>query len=911
MPDEPTALPSTPPPPTEADYDAIHAAVMETVRGRWFLAEFAKRNRHADTDLILAAIDRVEVLSRERPAVSSAERVHFDLVEMAKAIAQTRTEIASIKPDGDAKGSLSEASEELDSIVNTTERATSDILAAAEHVQEIAWTLRERGADQEVCDALDRRATDIYTACSFQDLTGQRTRKVVEVLRFLEERIRAMIDIWGHAGPAPADVAAAPHLGAAAEQLDQPDIDRIMPVMAASAAESAADRHGAPAKTALAPDEPTGLSLMTWHGADAPSPPSGEEGRGEGISPRVITNEMLRDDSAPLTATLAPRKSGLADWRINSAELGQARVRMQGEGALAPCEPYAIALDQVGAWLASEPPPEPEAACEGKPVALVSAPEPAAAAAPEPAAVEAAPAPEAQPEPDVAREPEPVALVSAPEPAAVEAAPAPEPQPEPEVAREAEPVALVSAPQLALEPAAAPAPAAVETAPAPEPQPEPEVAREAEPVALVSAPEPALEPVAAPAPAPAAVEAAPVPEPRREPEVAREPEPVALEAAPEPEAAPAPEPAAVEAAPAPEPQSEPEVAREAESIALESAPQPAPEPEPITAPEPGPEPAAAAMGAARSDPTDMLRRILALIRPPDATPADTAGVQAPESEASEGRRFVATIAVSEIEESDQSAAATGAQAASARGATAASAPPAANAEDSVNTPKSRIAQLTVDQAVSELLLKALARVAAATPRPAVAAAATTEPIAADAPAPAAAAEAPHAEAAAAEPVAEEPAAAAPVAATSVVEAHDVEPAALASQAIAPAAPAPMSATAGLASAPGEAAPEPALGVPPPPAADLPVAASAPAEPVAKEPVAKEPAAEEAQEAVARQPIAAMAELAVATAQPSAQPAAPPATAVVLPLPPPATPSRAEGLAAFRALSDEDKIALFS
>src|SRR5712672_1757061 len=142
MSDEQFALsPSAPPPPTEADYEAIATAVMETVRGRWFLGEFAKRNRNADTELILAAIERVEALWRDRRPVSPAERVRFDLVEMARAIAQTRAEIAAIKPDGDDKGSLSGATEELGSIVQTTERATSDILAAAEQVQEIAWTL--------------------------------------------------------------------------------------------------------------------------------------------------------------------------------------------------------------------------------------------------------------------------------------------------------------------------------------------------------------------------------------------------------------------------------------------------------------------------------------------------------------------------------------------------------------------------------------------------------------------------------------------------------------------------------------------------------------------------------------------------------------------------------------------------
>lgn len=89
------------------------------------------------------------------------------------------------------------ATEELDAIVEATETATSAILEAAEDVQETAWLLREKGANDESCDRLDARATDIYTACSFQDLTGQRISKVVQVLGYLEKRVSSMIDIWG------------------------------------------------------------------------------------------------------------------------------------------------------------------------------------------------------------------------------------------------------------------------------------------------------------------------------------------------------------------------------------------------------------------------------------------------------------------------------------------------------------------------------------------------------------------------------------------------------------------------------------------------------------------------------------------------------------------------------------------
>jgi len=227
-----------PAPISEADYEAIEAAVMETARGRWFLAEFARRNRNADTTMLLKALDRIEAVVRGEQSVESIDRIRFDLVEMSKAIARTKTEIAAMKPDADHHGKFGEATEELDSVVQATEAATSDILACAERIQEIAWTLREQGLDAEVCDLLDAKATEVYTACSFQDLTGQRTRKVIGVLRYLEGRINAMIAIWALDGAMAAEAAEKRSVDAGKTLLngpakpgwglDQSDIDMVM-----------------------------------------------------------------------------------------------------------------------------------------------------------------------------------------------------------------------------------------------------------------------------------------------------------------------------------------------------------------------------------------------------------------------------------------------------------------------------------------------------------------------------------------------------------------------------------------------------------------------------------------------------------------------------------------------------------
>lgn len=185
---------------TEADFDAIETAVMETERGRWFLAQYADRNRNSDTTVLLDAIKKLENSVQDNQAATAAnvgEQVRFDLVEMAAAIAQTKREISALRPEGGDSDDINVATEELDAIVTSTETATQEILEAAESVQEVAWTMREEGIAETYCEQIDNLVTSIYTACSFQDITGQRTSKVVSVLRYLEERLEAMRHIWG------------------------------------------------------------------------------------------------------------------------------------------------------------------------------------------------------------------------------------------------------------------------------------------------------------------------------------------------------------------------------------------------------------------------------------------------------------------------------------------------------------------------------------------------------------------------------------------------------------------------------------------------------------------------------------------------------------------------------------------
>lgn len=185
----------------ESDYEAIAAAVMETDRGRWFLQEYARRNRNSDTQTVLTAIEKLEKrisedASTPKEATSVALLGH-DLIDLAGAISQVKKEVADLGGQGDDPDHFNTATVELEAIVEQTESATSEILEAAEKIQEVTWLLREEGASETQCDIIESKIVEVYTACSFQDLTGQRSNKVVQLVGYVERRVASMMKILG------------------------------------------------------------------------------------------------------------------------------------------------------------------------------------------------------------------------------------------------------------------------------------------------------------------------------------------------------------------------------------------------------------------------------------------------------------------------------------------------------------------------------------------------------------------------------------------------------------------------------------------------------------------------------------------------------------------------------------------
>jgi hypothetical protein len=132
--------------PGEADYDAISAAFMETSRGRWFLSEYAKRNRNADTSMVLDAVARIE----QNLAAQKDAAPEHGLVEALAAIRQAVDEARAMAA---AVGGAA------------IDESLAPIRNGAQIIRETLSRLREIGADGRIYDLMESQVGAIEAGC--------------------------------------------------------------------------------------------------------------------------------------------------------------------------------------------------------------------------------------------------------------------------------------------------------------------------------------------------------------------------------------------------------------------------------------------------------------------------------------------------------------------------------------------------------------------------------------------------------------------------------------------------------------------------------------------------------------------------------------------------------------------------
>ncbi|MCW8952038.1 MAG: protein phosphatase CheZ [Rhodospirillales bacterium] len=144
--------------------------------------------------------EKASASPEDAKGAEDAKLLRNELYALSRSIQETKAEIVALRPAQEGEDRLAGMTDELDAVVMATEAATETILDSTEKIDQLAQSIRLAAADeqeQHMADEIMETAIKVFEACNFQDLTGQRITKVVNTLRFIEERIDAMIEIWG------------------------------------------------------------------------------------------------------------------------------------------------------------------------------------------------------------------------------------------------------------------------------------------------------------------------------------------------------------------------------------------------------------------------------------------------------------------------------------------------------------------------------------------------------------------------------------------------------------------------------------------------------------------------------------------------------------------------------------------
>lgn len=166
---------------TDAEYRVIETALLETARGRWFLAEFGRRARRLDAALLEDSIDRLKSSLRQPPALLG--QLQAEISELRSFLAQAHENLlAKAQSAGPAGG----------------EPAAAGILRGAEELHELAWTLQANDINAGACESIGRAASAIYALSVQQAVESQRATMFADAIDASCARIDGILETLSH-----------------------------------------------------------------------------------------------------------------------------------------------------------------------------------------------------------------------------------------------------------------------------------------------------------------------------------------------------------------------------------------------------------------------------------------------------------------------------------------------------------------------------------------------------------------------------------------------------------------------------------------------------------------------------------------------------------------------------------------
>jgi chemotaxis protein CheZ len=187
----------------DVDVGPMHREIMNELRA--IRAQMAAPVRSQTPEALQDAANRElaetqSLLDTYRAQIEQCEKLKIELDLIHDAINRTKREIAVLHGKSFNGDEMAKVNGELGAVVGGTEHATQQILEAAEAIDQAASALAKVNSPEQqkiLSEEIGERVISIFEACNFQDLTGQRITKVMATMRFIEQHINAMMEIWG------------------------------------------------------------------------------------------------------------------------------------------------------------------------------------------------------------------------------------------------------------------------------------------------------------------------------------------------------------------------------------------------------------------------------------------------------------------------------------------------------------------------------------------------------------------------------------------------------------------------------------------------------------------------------------------------------------------------------------------
>src|SRR4051812_49011501 len=187
----------------EADAGPMHGEIMAELRAMraQMAAALVRKSSETPEQAVAREIAETQaLLETYRAQIEQCEKLKVELDLIHDAISRTKREIAVLHGKSFDGQEMAKVNGELGAVVGGTEHATQQILEATEAIDQAATALSKNVTpDQQrmLSEEIQERVISIFEACNFQDLTGQRISKVMNTMKFIEQHIYEMMNIWG------------------------------------------------------------------------------------------------------------------------------------------------------------------------------------------------------------------------------------------------------------------------------------------------------------------------------------------------------------------------------------------------------------------------------------------------------------------------------------------------------------------------------------------------------------------------------------------------------------------------------------------------------------------------------------------------------------------------------------------